>query len=477
MSSWLDGRHVVLLNWRDRRHPQAGGAEVYIEHIAAELALRGARVTLVAARIDGAPAREVKDGFAIRRGGSTFGVYAFALLWLLLHRRRVDAVIDCQNGIPFFAPLVLPRRTPVVQVIHHVHQEQFDVFFGAKAAAFGRFLEGPVTRAVYGSRPTVVVSPSTRRRVREALRLAGPCYLVPNGLQLPSSGGLRPRTAHPSIVCVGRLVPQKRTHLLLEALPELLQRYPTLTVDVVGDGACAQELQARARELGLPSSAVVWHGYLPAAERDELLASGWMTVNLSSGEGWGLGVMEAAAFGVPALAFRVDGIRDSVRPDETGWLLDREGDLAQGLGAALSDLHDSGTAARYAKACRDWAASFTWPRSASLLADVLTSDHARLQRPVDRRRLSAQSAVVDLPADLPVQATDLGLRRTDVTYVDGDHRRVLCYDATPEAADAALRRQVQPASRARPAEAADMLRAAAGGRTRDGADTLSDHSG
>lgn len=34
------------------------------------------------------------------RGGGRFTVYVFVLLWLLRHRRCVDAVIDSQNGIP-----------------------------------------------------------------------------------------------------------------------------------------------------------------------------------------------------------------------------------------------------------------------------------------------------------------------------------------------------------------------------------------
>jgi hypothetical protein len=34
------------------------------------------------------------------------------LRWLLAHRRSFHAVLDCQNGIPFFAPWLLPRRVP-----------------------------------------------------------------------------------------------------------------------------------------------------------------------------------------------------------------------------------------------------------------------------------------------------------------------------------------------------------------------------
>ncbi|MDQ1726532.1 MAG: hypothetical protein QOK14_577, partial [Frankiaceae bacterium] len=43
---WVRGRHVVVLNWRDHEHPQAGGAEVYCHAVAVQLVQAGARVTL-----------------------------------------------------------------------------------------------------------------------------------------------------------------------------------------------------------------------------------------------------------------------------------------------------------------------------------------------------------------------------------------------------------------------------------------------
>jgi hypothetical protein len=86
---------------------------------------------------------------------------------------RFDAVIDCQNGIPFFTPWVLPRRVPVFCVIHHVHDAQFRLNFPFWLAWLGQVLEGPVSRWTYRRHAFVVVSPSTLRAVRERLRWTG----------------------------------------------------------------------------------------------------------------------------------------------------------------------------------------------------------------------------------------------------------------------------------------------------------------
>ena len=69
-------------------------------------------------------------------------MYPRVLGWLLAPRHKFDAVVDCENGIPFFTPLVMPRRVPIFCVLHHVHDTQFGVHFSPGLAGVGRVLEG-----------------------------------------------------------------------------------------------------------------------------------------------------------------------------------------------------------------------------------------------------------------------------------------------------------------------------------------------
>ncbi len=48
-------RDVLLLNWRDLTNPEGGGSELYVEQVAARLAARGDRVTLLCAAHANAP--------------------------------------------------------------------------------------------------------------------------------------------------------------------------------------------------------------------------------------------------------------------------------------------------------------------------------------------------------------------------------------------------------------------------------------
>ncbi|MFI6689894.1 glycosyltransferase [Streptomyces sp. NPDC050485] len=434
------GRHIVLCNWRDGRHPQAGGAELYCEETARQLHEAGIRVTYLTARPRGTARREETAYGTVVRGGGRLSVYVFVLLWLLAHRRRIDGVIDSQNGIPFFSPLVLRRRTPVVQLIHHVHQAQFALWFPGPVAALGRWLEDRGSSLVYRRRAVCAVSPSSRAEIRRQLSLRGPVYLAPAGLDLPAARP-RARAGEPRIVCVGRLVTQKRVDQLVRALTAVRRDLPDVRLDIVGDGDVRQDLQRLAAELGL-GDAVVFHGRVPEVERDALVDSAWITATASVNEGWGLSVMEAAASGVPALAYDVPGLRDTIRDGVTGWLAEDGEDLAAALVKALRTVEAPEQAASWDQECRAWAGRFSWTATAAHLLAVLTGEETRLARTLreERRAVTDACTVVRFPAKV-LEGVDLGLlRATDLVDTTGPQAGLLLVGADEQDAEVVLTR-------------------------------------
>ncbi|MGI9004193.1 MAG: glycosyltransferase family 4 protein [Pseudonocardia sp.] len=371
----LSDARILVLNWRDVRHPQAGGAEQYMHQIACRWAAAGAQVTWLTARHPGQPKQETVDGIEIRRAGGPLTLYPRVALRLMRSIGRIDYIVDCQNGIPFFSPLFVAPAVPVVQLVHHVHQDQFATRFGPMLAAVGRFLEGRVARRVYRGRPIAAVSPSTRHELRRRLRFRGPIHVVPNGTgPVPALRALR--DPNPAITVVSRLVPHKRINLLLAQLVATAAAVPGLRVDIVGDGPELPRLRQLADDLAL-GSVVTFHGYRSDTDRDELLGRAWLTTVTSAAEGWGCSIIEAAAHGVPTLAMRVPGIRDSVVPERTGWLVDDEATFGAAMVTALRDLADATRAREITDACHAWARCFDWDRSAELLAGVLLDAAAR----------------------------------------------------------------------------------------------------
>jgi glycosyltransferase involved in cell wall biosynthesis len=393
----LGGTRVAVVNWRDPWHPEAGGAERYAWAMARGLTGHGATVCFVTACAPGQARREHRDGIEIVRTGGRFTVYPRVLGWLLAHRRSFHAVLDCQNGIPFFTPLVLPPSTPVLCVMHHVHSVQWAMHFPAWVARAGRLLEGPVARRVYRRHGCVAVSPSTVAAMRARLRWAGDIYVIPNGAGgtdvsqtaarrgAPQAGARRAdvrreaaiggfRGVAPpgqqSISWVGRLVAHKRPGLILPVAERLRGR--GISIDVVGRGPALPSLAGQAAAAGL-AGVVRLRGFLPEAEKTSLVAGSLLHLNTSLGEGWGLCVLEAAALGVPTVAFDVDGLRDAVRDGETGWLV-RDGERIEDVAErAAKELADPARRAAVAAACRAWAARFSWDASAARMAGLVAA--------------------------------------------------------------------------------------------------------
>ncbi|WP_181612143.1 glycosyltransferase family 4 protein [Nonomuraea soli] len=368
LTGQLSGLRVALCNFREPRQAAAGGAEEYAWQISRYFVAEGAEVTFLTSREPGQSRQERCDGIDLRRMGNRFLVYLLVPLWLLLRRRRFDVVIDCMNGIPFFSPVVVRRRTTVISLVHHVHDRQFHAFFPRWPARVGCFVEGPVARLVYRRCPTVTVSESSRHDLREKLRWLAPIQVIPNGSPARVRTEGPPASGEPALVYVGRLIGHKRVEQVADLAEQLADDYPALRVHIVGRGPELEPLAAAGRER------VHVHGFLDDPAKDAILASALLNVTASEFEGWGLTVIEAAALGVPTVAYDVAGLRDSVRDGETGWLVKEGETFADVVRRAVKELSDPRRRTEIQLACVTWAGQFSWSRTGANMTELLLTN-------------------------------------------------------------------------------------------------------
>jgi len=369
--------HLAILNWRDPWQQTAGGAETFAHEVARGFVARGATVDFLTSREPGQPRREQRDGIRWLRRGGRWSVYPGALTRLLAARlsgHAHDVVIDCQNGIPFFSPLVLSRRrTAVLIVVHHVHDQQFGTHFSRPAAALGRWLEGPAARWAYRRCTAVAVSESTIAAMRTRLRWTGPIELVHNGVtrhDIEHRGPSPVLAPAPRLVAVGRLVRHKRLDHVASLADDLAETWPGIEVHIIGRGPDEPRIRDTVSRMRHPDR-VHLHGHLPAEAKDSLLRTAWLHLSASQGEGWGLSVLEAAALGVPTVAYDVDGLRDAIRDGITGWLVAPGDTLADTVSGVLKELDsDPARASEVKGACVAWAAAFDWESTRSAMAQL-----------------------------------------------------------------------------------------------------------
>jgi len=120
----------------------------------------------------------------------------------------------------------------------------------------------------------------------------------------------------PFLLFVGRLVPEKGLHVILEAMALLSASMPLV---VIGDGPARDALVARAHHEDV-ADRVHWMGAVDPSELPALLAAsaahGLLVVPSQIPEGLGLVAVEGQAAGLAVIVSDVAGLRDVV--DDTG---------------------------------------------------------------------------------------------------------------------------------------------------------------
>lgn len=354
---------ILVLNWLDRDNPQAGGAELHLHETFGRLAERGHQVDLVCSGWDAAPPHVRLDGIDVHRCGGryTHALCARGRARALIRERRPDVVVEDLNKIPLFAPLW--SEVPVLLLVHHLFGETAFAEAGFPLAATTWLLERPIPR-VYAGVPVVAVSESTRsdlvaRGVGDA-RIA----VIPNGLDhdLYRPGPAHGRFPDPTLLCLGRVKRYKRIELTLEALVQVRTTIPDARLLVAGTGDHEPALRAYAERLGL-GNAVEFLGFVSEPRKVELLQRAWVHVFTSPKEGWGLTNLEAAACATPSVVSDSPGLRESVLDGRTGWRVPH-GDVPALVAALTTALQDAPERARRGQAALEFAAGFTWDRTA-----------------------------------------------------------------------------------------------------------------
>ncbi|MHC1741659.1 MAG: glycosyltransferase family 4 protein [Syntrophobacteraceae bacterium] len=133
----------------------------------------------------------------------------------------------------------------------------------------------------------------------------------------------------PLILFVGRLSEKKGLRYLLDAMPEVIRRFPETTLLVVGEGEDREWLESHARSLGLPGDRVVFYGGVANPMLPKFYATADVFVGPSvtakggDAEGFGLVFVEALACSCPVIATDLPAIADIVAPGENGLIVEQ----------------------------------------------------------------------------------------------------------------------------------------------------------
>jgi glycosyltransferase involved in cell wall biosynthesis len=364
---------ILVVNWQDWTHPEAGGAEVHLRETFGRLADRGHRVDLLCVAHPDAPAEEQLDGINVIRRGRSRATFNFTVprVWRsVLSRNAYEVVVDDLNKVPFFTPLYV--EPPVVALVHHLFGA---TIFQETNPLFGTYLllsEQPIAR-VYRKCPFIAVSPSTAADLERRGVDPGRITVIPNGLpEIPDEDDLLalPKDPDPLFVYLGRIKRYKRIELLLEAFARLVPELPRGRLVIAGDGDHRAALEAVARTLGL-GERVEFPGWVGEDEKWRLLRRAWAVGYTSPKEGWGFSSIEAQRVGTIAFVSDAPGLRDTVVDGETGRVVPH-GDVTALVEALRTAVENPETRARMESRAIERARAFTWDAAADATEAVLS---------------------------------------------------------------------------------------------------------
>ncbi len=144
----------------------------------------------------------------------------------------------------------------------------------------------------------------------------------------------------PFVLYAGRMVPEKRVPLLVDALALLMKADPDVGAMLIGRGPDLETVRARIEAHGL-ADRIALPGYVDADTLTDRFGRAAVLVQPSEREGYGMVVVESAARGVPVVvvAGADNAATELVDAGENGFIAAQAdaGPLAEAIASALRD--------------------------------------------------------------------------------------------------------------------------------------------
>ena len=359
--------HILWLSWKDHQHPEAGGAEVVARELMARLLADGHEVTMLTCGYPGAPKHEILNGVEIIRVGSNRYTHPFqALAYYLKHMRgRYQLLIEEVNGAPYFS--VLFERKARKYLLYH--QMEGPVWFyetRPPLSHIGHYALEPVaSRLLAKSRtPVVTVSESTASDLVRHGFHPEQTHIISEGIEIepiPNIDHIR-KYRRPTLLSLGAMRAMKRTIDQLKAFEIAKAVVPELQLKIAGksDGEYGRKVMTEI-EASAYRKDIEYLGRVSRKQKMELMQKAHLIMQTAVHEGWGLTVTEAASQGTPAVVYDVNGLRDSVRHMQTGYVTEQSPTaLAYGIVKLLNHPH---LYEQIRHAAWEWSKEITFDRS------------------------------------------------------------------------------------------------------------------
>lgn len=352
--------------------PIGGGGSTVTKYAIRYMVQAGHTVTLVTSRYKGLPHREIIDGATVIRIPAirkykdyssmfelvTFGISALIYCTYFSFKQKVDFT---------FAFFAVPAGW-VAWILSFMRGIPYGVYFGgsdipnANPSRFSGIypIITPLLRAIWRKAQFRSVCSQELQKLAQASDSTVDFLYIPNGVETERFAPVaRPDNPKVKILFIGRLIPRKGFHRVVQALPQVRKETKIpFEVEVVGTGMYRSELDTLAEELQV-SDLIRYVGMVPYDSLEKSYQEADIFVLTSLSEGMPSVILEAMGCGLPIIASDVGGNNEIVQEGKNGYLI--VGDDVNTLADRLIRLiNDSALRKQMGTASRDYSLQYDW---------------------------------------------------------------------------------------------------------------------
>jgi L-malate glycosyltransferase len=261
-------------------------------------------------------------------------------LFSIFNSLRPD-VVHVQYLAPGLVPILAARLAGVPKIISTVHIAG-DIVYGKKAKVLLRIAALFCTRFICVSRgveefwfgDSEVFDPATANKSRKHFTVynAIDTVAIANAVSAVDKHKMKEMlgiAGRPVIGIVGRLAHQKGHTILLDAMTDIITKFPDVVLIVIGEGPEHQRLMEKTTMLKLDKN-VLWLGTQPQNKVFEFYAIMDVFAMPSFYEGFGLTAAEAMAASVPVVGTKIEGLSEVIEDGVSGYLVPAGNSLVLG---------------------------------------------------------------------------------------------------------------------------------------------------
>jgi glycosyltransferase involved in cell wall biosynthesis len=306
---------ILIANWKDVRHPDAGGAEQVAHELAKRYVLRGDHVTMLTSRPAQSSLIDKIDGIEIIRIGRSRFLHPFMahLFYRIFLKNDFDLVIESINTSPYFLGLISDRAEKV-QLYYQLAREVWFYELPPFLARLGFHILEPIALYLNSIPKNLVMSIS--KSTSDDLKKFG--YHNHQIKTFTIGMSQRPKSVDEvgkdkaaifTVLFHSSLRDMKRPTHIVEAFSELIKSGTKARLWMSGGGD-QTAIRDMIRSLNLTQDVTIF-GRVSNEQKAQLMCQASVICCTSIKEGWGIIVSEANGQGTPAIVYDIDGLRDA----------------------------------------------------------------------------------------------------------------------------------------------------------------------